>query len=154
MELVLDTRSPNYERSKGEQIAINVDGTGDQAAANYYTGDRMDKQVLTSVKSGLSDGRFVGLYSVHPDYDLFRQGLNGTGTGTSTMSNTSHCNLNETRSLIEITVSSRISSPEWLGKPFTKFTVLLKFSHKLQCEMFGIIYSNHSSRSQSPFSSV
>ena len=75
MELVLDTRSPNYERSKGEQIAINVDGTGDQAAANYYTGDRMDKQVLTSVKSGLSDGRFVGRYSVHPHHGLFRKGL-------------------------------------------------------------------------------
>ena len=91
MELVLDTRSPNYERSKGEQIAINVDGTGDQAAANYYTGDRMDKQVLTSVKGGLSDGRFVGLYSVHPDWAWTGQGL-----GTSTMSDTSHCNLNKT----------------------------------------------------------
>ena len=67
MELVLDTRSPNYERSKGEQIAINVDGSGDKDAGNYYTGDRMDKQVLTSVKSGKSDGRFVGWYSGHSD---------------------------------------------------------------------------------------
>ena len=70
MELVLDTRSPNYERSKGEQIAINVDGTGDKDAGNYYTGDRMDKQVLTSVKSGKSDGRFVGWYSRHSGHTL------------------------------------------------------------------------------------
>ena len=85
MELALDTRSPNYERSKGEQIAINVDGTGDQATANYYTGDRMDKQVLTSVKSGLSDGRFVGRYSVHPDHvEITRADPGFTGGGTPT----------------------------------------------------------------------
>ena len=84
MELVLDTRSPNYERSKGEQIAINVDGTGDQAAANYYTGDRMDKQVLTSVKSGLSDGRFVGRYSGHPDHAEITRADPGFAGGTPT----------------------------------------------------------------------
>ena len=30
---------------------------------------------LQGMKSGLSDGRFVGQYSVHPDHGLFRKGL-------------------------------------------------------------------------------
>ena len=72
LELAIDTRSANYDRSKGEQIALNVDGaggSGDQGT-NFYVSDRMDKQVLSSVRSGLPTGRFAGsqvLGSVHSD---------------------------------------------------------------------------------------
>ncbi len=61
LEMSLDTRSPNYARSKGEQIALNVDGEGGSGdmGANFYTSDKMDKQVLSSVPSGISTSRYV-----------------------------------------------------------------------------------------------
>jgi len=50
VEVLLDTSSPNYDQSKGEQIAINVDGssTASIAEGSTYDSSVMDTQVLSS----------------------------------------------------------------------------------------------------------
>lgn len=35
LEMAINTTSPNYSRSKGEQIALNVDGTGYDETNTY-----------------------------------------------------------------------------------------------------------------------
>lgn len=55
LELEINTQSSNYATSKGEQIAINVDG----AYPKTYSGACMDKQVLTSVPSGIDTSRYI-----------------------------------------------------------------------------------------------
>ncbi|XP_071552777.1 DNA-directed RNA polymerase III subunit RPC5 isoform X2 [Panulirus ornatus] len=63
MELGLRTRGPTYDRSKGEQIALNVDGAfrdKRDSEDNFYKSNVMDKLVLTSTKA-LSD---VSRYAV------------------------------------------------------------------------------------------
>lgn len=63
MELGLQTRGPTFDRSKGEQIALNVDGAfrdKRDSEDNYYKSNVMDKLVLTSTKA-LSD---VSRYAV------------------------------------------------------------------------------------------
>ncbi|RUS89733.1 hypothetical protein EGW08_002551, partial [Elysia chlorotica] len=48
IELALDTRSKNYSSSKGEQIAVNVDGNlPENAGDKVFTGSRMDKITLS-----------------------------------------------------------------------------------------------------------
>merc|ERR1719244_185323 len=42
LEIGLDTSLPNYDRSKGEQIKLNVDGSG----GSVFQSNVMDKQVL------------------------------------------------------------------------------------------------------------
>lgn len=37
LEVAMDTMSPNYCRSKGEQIALNVDGTSSEDPSVYST---------------------------------------------------------------------------------------------------------------------
>ncbi|XP_064414739.1 DNA-directed RNA polymerase III subunit RPC5 isoform X2 [Latimeria chalumnae] len=50
LELAIDTISPNYCRSKGEQIALNVDGTcADET--NTYSSKLMDKQTFSSIQA-------------------------------------------------------------------------------------------------------
>ncbi|XP_066291491.1 DNA-directed RNA polymerase III subunit RPC5-like [Branchiostoma lanceolatum] len=46
LEVGIDTQSRQYAWSKGEQIALNVDGKGQEAS--HFGSDVMDKQVLTS----------------------------------------------------------------------------------------------------------
>ena len=36
IELGIDTKNPNYSKSKGEQIAINVDGTALGSSGSTY----------------------------------------------------------------------------------------------------------------------
>ncbi|XP_045609667.2 DNA-directed RNA polymerase III subunit RPC5-like [Procambarus clarkii] len=63
MELGLRTRGPTYDKSKGEQIALNVDGPfrdKRDTEDNFYKSNVMDKLVLTSTKA-LSD---VSRYAV------------------------------------------------------------------------------------------
>ncbi|OWF55981.1 DNA-directed RNA polymerase III subunit RPC5-like [Mizuhopecten yessoensis] len=61
IELGLNTRGDNYARSKGEQIAINVDGGGDQPG--YYSSGMMDKQVFSSMACSETAGRYaVGVW--------------------------------------------------------------------------------------------
>ncbi|XP_013381144.1 DNA-directed RNA polymerase III subunit RPC5 isoform X1 [Lingula anatina] len=57
MELSVNTRSPNYAISKGEQVALNVDGP--QGVGNYYQSGMMDKQVLASEPSVISTSRYA-----------------------------------------------------------------------------------------------
>ena len=62
MEVSLNTRSDNYSKSKGEQIAINVDGAAsyhDTEKEAYYTSNKMDKQVLDSSSAGVDPTRFA-----------------------------------------------------------------------------------------------
>jgi len=47
LEMRLNTQSENYDKSKGEQIALNADGSGGNAAeGNYFQSRLMDKQML------------------------------------------------------------------------------------------------------------
>nr|XP_019922586.2 DNA-directed RNA polymerase III subunit RPC5 isoform X1 [Crassostrea gigas] len=64
LECALNTRSDHYARSKGEQIALNVDGAfGGNPADSFYSSDKMDKQVLTSFSTGEKSGRYaVGIF--------------------------------------------------------------------------------------------
>ena len=57
-EVGIDVSSNNYNRSKGEQIAINVDGNNPGADATYAS-EKMDKQVLTSLPSGSKPNRYA-----------------------------------------------------------------------------------------------
>ncbi|XP_069124051.1 DNA-directed RNA polymerase III subunit RPC5-like [Argopecten irradians] len=61
IEIGLNTRGDNYARSKGEQIAINVDGNTD--SSGHYNSGMMDKQVLSSVTSTETASRYgVGVW--------------------------------------------------------------------------------------------
>ena len=64
MELSLNTHSDHYSNSKGEQIAINVDGSSSYHAdsagkESYYVDNKMDKQVLNSSLAGVDPSRFA-----------------------------------------------------------------------------------------------
>ena len=61
LELKLNTASENYDKSKGEQIALNTDGCNSAAAGadKYFQSNVMDKQVLTGTR--VSD---IGRYAV------------------------------------------------------------------------------------------
>ncbi|XP_067121880.1 LOW QUALITY PROTEIN: DNA-directed RNA polymerase III subunit RPC5 [Centruroides vittatus] len=61
LELPLNVQSSNYDKSKGEQIALNVDGRhgGDNS---YFSSSFMDKQKLTSSKAVSSSAQYaIGL---------------------------------------------------------------------------------------------
>ena len=63
VELAVNTSSPNYCGSKGEQIAINVDGPNPEEENAYFSTNMMDKQLLTSMPAGVSSERYVaGIY--------------------------------------------------------------------------------------------
>lgn len=53
LEIGLNTNSPNFDRSKGEQIVLNTEGG--QAGDNTV----MDKQVLAGRAAGCSAGRYA-----------------------------------------------------------------------------------------------
>ncbi|KAK7019780.1 DNA-directed RNA polymerase III subunit RPC5, partial [Halocaridina rubra] len=62
MELGLRTRGPTYDKSKGEQIALNVDGAfrdKRDSEDNFYKSNVMDKLVLTSTKSLCDVNRYA-----------------------------------------------------------------------------------------------
>ncbi|CAH1794623.1 unnamed protein product, partial [Owenia fusiformis] len=63
LELRVNTASANYSKSKGEQIALNVDGAqdygGGDAPDRFYKSDKMDKQVLTSSRVHLPSARYA-----------------------------------------------------------------------------------------------
>ncbi|XP_038065974.1 DNA-directed RNA polymerase III subunit RPC5-like isoform X2 [Patiria miniata] len=61
IELGLETSNPNYDRSRGEQIAINVDGANPVGNKSYQS-DVMDKQVLATSSSLSTTSRYgVGI---------------------------------------------------------------------------------------------
>ena len=58
LELAINTKSDNYDESKGEQIALNTDGAA--AGANkYFQSSKMDKQLLTGTSPLASTGRYA-----------------------------------------------------------------------------------------------
>ena len=57
-EIALKAYGSNYCHSKGQQIAINVDGPNPGVNA-VYKSEKMDKQVLCSQPSGVSTKRYV-----------------------------------------------------------------------------------------------
>lgn len=58
LEVAMDCLSPNYSRSKGEQIALNVDGTTFDES-NLYSVKMMDKQTLTSIQATTDTSRYA-----------------------------------------------------------------------------------------------
>ncbi|XP_062611114.1 DNA-directed RNA polymerase III subunit RPC5-like [Saccostrea cucullata] len=74
IEATINTRSPHYARSKGEQIALNVDGAFGSSSDSMYSSDKMDKQVLTSVSTGEKSGRYAA--GIFKDGELHLTPLN------------------------------------------------------------------------------
>lgn len=65
LEMAIDTLNPNYCRSKGEQIALNVDGAcADET--NTYSSKLMDKQTFCSSQTTSNTSRYAAA--------LYRQG--------------------------------------------------------------------------------
>ncbi|KAG1935688.1 DNA-directed RNA polymerase III subunit RPC5 [Pimephales promelas] len=58
LEVAMDTMSPNYCRSKGEQIALNVDGTTSEDT-NVYSTKMMDKQAFSSIQATTNTSRYA-----------------------------------------------------------------------------------------------
>ncbi|XP_069580411.1 DNA-directed RNA polymerase III subunit RPC5 [Brachyistius frenatus] len=58
LEMAMDTMSPNYCRSKGEQIALNVDGTA-YDETNTYSTKIMDKQTFSSIQATTNTSRYA-----------------------------------------------------------------------------------------------
>ncbi|XP_054860277.1 DNA-directed RNA polymerase III subunit RPC5 isoform X2 [Amphiprion ocellaris] len=58
LEMAIDTMSPNYCRSKGEQIALNVDGTT-YDETNTYSAKMMDKQTFSSIQATTNTSRYA-----------------------------------------------------------------------------------------------
>lgn len=58
LEMAIDTLNPNYCRSKGEQIALNVDGAcADET--NTYSSKLMDKQTFCSSQTTSNTSRYA-----------------------------------------------------------------------------------------------
>uniref|UniRef100_A0A3Q1H9G6 DNA-directed RNA polymerase III subunit RPC5 C-terminal domain-containing protein n=1 Tax=Anabas testudineus TaxID=64144 RepID=A0A3Q1H9G6_ANATE len=58
LEMAINTMSPNYCRSKGEQIALNVDGTA-YDETNTYSVKMMDKQTFSSIQATTNTSRYA-----------------------------------------------------------------------------------------------
>lgn len=58
LEMAINTVSPNYCRSKGEQIALNVDGTTYEEN-NTYSVKMMDKQTFSSIQATTNTARYA-----------------------------------------------------------------------------------------------
>ncbi|KAF5900668.1 DNA-directed RNA polymerase III subunit RPC5, partial [Clarias magur] len=58
VEVAIDTMSPNYCRSKGEQIALNVDGTSLEDSSTYSI-KMMDKQTFSSIQATTNTSRYA-----------------------------------------------------------------------------------------------
>uniref|UniRef100_A0A8C9XIB8 Polymerase (RNA) III (DNA directed) polypeptide E n=1 Tax=Sander lucioperca TaxID=283035 RepID=A0A8C9XIB8_SANLU len=58
LEMAIDAMSPNYCRSKGEQIALNVDGTT-YDETNTYSAKMMDKQTFCSIQATTNTSRYA-----------------------------------------------------------------------------------------------
>lgn len=60
LELSLDTKSPNYAKSKGEQIAVNTEGGSKLSEEEpYFASGMMDKQILGSSSSAADTRRYA-----------------------------------------------------------------------------------------------
>ncbi|XP_040564075.1 DNA-directed RNA polymerase III subunit RPC5 [Lepeophtheirus salmonis] len=62
LSVALDTTSSDYDRSKGEQIALNVDGTNSSVNEKDFPNGMMDKQLLSSSRAVNDSSRYaIGL---------------------------------------------------------------------------------------------
>ncbi|XP_068100723.1 DNA-directed RNA polymerase III subunit RPC5 isoform X2 [Hyperolius riggenbachi] len=61
MDMAINTGSPNYCRSKGEQIALNVDGTCTDETSTYST-KLMDKQTFSSIQAASNTSRYAAAF--------------------------------------------------------------------------------------------
>ena len=60
LEVRLNTNSDNYDKSKGEQIALNTDGVSPgPSTSRYFSSRMMDKQVLSGERSGGDARRYA-----------------------------------------------------------------------------------------------
>ncbi|XP_061787772.1 DNA-directed RNA polymerase III subunit RPC5 [Nerophis lumbriciformis] len=58
LQMAMNSNSPNYCRSKGEQIALNVDGTTYEEN-NTYSTKMMDKQSFSSIQATTNTSRYA-----------------------------------------------------------------------------------------------
>jgi len=58
LEIAINTKSDNYDESKGEQIALNTDGR-EAGSSKYFKSSMMDKQTLTGSSPVSSTGRYA-----------------------------------------------------------------------------------------------
>lgn len=58
LEMAINTLSPNYSCSKGEQIALNVDGTTCDETSTY-SAKLMDKQTFSSIQATTNTSRYA-----------------------------------------------------------------------------------------------
>ncbi|XP_063790526.1 DNA-directed RNA polymerase III subunit RPC5 [Pseudophryne corroboree] len=58
IDMAINTGSPNYCRSKGEQIALNVDGTCSDETSTYSS-KLMDKQTFSSIQAACNTSRYA-----------------------------------------------------------------------------------------------
>ena len=58
LELAINTKSDNYDESKGEQIALNTDGASG-GSNKYFQSSKMDKQLLTGTSPVATTGRYA-----------------------------------------------------------------------------------------------
>ena len=58
LEIAINTKNPNYDASKGEQIALNTDGR-ETGPNKYFKSSLMDKQLLTGTSPVTSTGRYA-----------------------------------------------------------------------------------------------
>ncbi|QQP37956.1 DNA-directed RNA polymerase III subunit RPC5, partial [Caligus rogercresseyi] len=64
LSVALDTLSEDYDRSKGEQIALNVDGVNATLSEKDFPNGLMDKQILLSSRAIKDPSRYaIGLIS-------------------------------------------------------------------------------------------
>ncbi|XP_067005407.2 DNA-directed RNA polymerase III subunit RPC5 isoform X2 [Anabrus simplex] len=62
LEIGINTHSPNYDTSKGEQIALNVDGSGatrKKSEDRHFESTCMDKQILESTRAVTDASRYA-----------------------------------------------------------------------------------------------
>ncbi|KAM4631594.1 DNA-directed RNA polymerase III subunit RPC5 [Discoglossus pictus] len=58
IDMAINTVSPNYCRSTGEQIALNVDGTANDESSTYSS-KLMDKQTFSSIQAASNTSRYA-----------------------------------------------------------------------------------------------
>ncbi|XP_040212765.1 DNA-directed RNA polymerase III subunit RPC5 isoform X1 [Rana temporaria] len=61
MDMAINAMSPNYCRSKGEQIALNVDGTSNDETSTYSS-KLMDKQTFSSIQAASNSNRYAAAF--------------------------------------------------------------------------------------------
>lgn len=59
LELSINSNCPNYSKSKGEQIALNVQGSVESSQDQFYSSGIMDKQLISSQSVAVDSTRYA-----------------------------------------------------------------------------------------------